>query len=535
MPKPVTILKGTVLLTGAGIIVKLLGAAYRIPLARLIGAEGIGLYQMAYPIYLIFLALSNGGIPIAISRIIAVERARGHHAGIRRIFRAAFFLMACLGLLSAGGMILAARWLAQNVVADPRAIYPMWALAPAILMMSLMSAFRGYFQGWQDMGPSAVSQIVEQFVRVAVALILATLFLKLGIEHASAGAAFGATAGGTAGLVYLGIIYWRNRRRRPPPQETEKAPPYAVVIARLIKFAVPISLAVILMPLLQTFDSIIVPNRLQGIGYTMRQATALLGILGNSWAILYLPMIVTTAMASNLVPAMAGLKARLKTNQAREELHAKIGDGFRLALIYLVPVAVLMHLQGGSIYRIVYSSGGIEILSWFAPAALFLGIQGVSAGILQGLGRPHLPLVNFCFGAVCKVAVTYLATGWPGLNLAGAALGTVCGAAVTALLNYAAIKRLVPLTLPAKGAVWLAGAGMYLGCFYLKRALTMPYFWEFVMVCGAGLLGYLGLLALLGGITSRDREVIAKVITRRRHSDGNRAHQKTGRKSGAIG
>ena len=524
MPKPLTILKGTVLLTGAGIIVKLLGAAYRIPLARLIGAEGIGLYQMAYPIYLIFLALSNGGIPIAISRIIAVERGRGNDATIRRIFRAAFFLMACLGILSAGGMIGTARWLAGNVVADPRAIFPMWALAPAILMMSLMSAFRGYFQGWQDMGPSAVSQIVEQFVRVAVALILATLLLPAGIEHAAAGAAFGATAGGLAGLLYLSIIYWRSRRLEVRQGKTTLRPvgkpiPYPKIMARLIKFALPISLAVILMPLLQTLDSVIVPNRLQGIGYTVRQATSLLGILGNSWAVLYLPMIMTTAMASNLVPAMAGLKA----NSTRWDLTVKIGEGLRLALIYLVPVTVLMSQEGSSMYRIVYGAGGIEILNWFAPAVLFLGLQQVSAGILQGLGRPHLPLVNFCCGAVVKVAVTYAATGWPGLNLAGAALGTVCGAGTTAILNYAGIKRLVPLTLPGKAAAWLAGCGMYLICLYLQRMLTLPYFWEFLIVSGVGLLGYFGFMVLLGGITSRDREIIANVITKRRHTDGDRA------------
>jgi stage V sporulation protein B len=517
-----SILKGTALLTGAGLIVKLMGAAYRIPLARLIGAEGIGLYQMAYPIYLIFLSLSTAGLPIAISKIIAEETAQGNMAGQRKVFRGAVVLLFLLGLLGSAGMALAAPWLAGKVVADPRAVYAMWALAPAIFFMSMMAAFRGYFQGRQDMLPSAASQIAEQIIRVSVALILAVLLIKNGIEHAAAGAAFGATAGGVAGLIYLMATYFRKRRFASKSITARQAGKsidsskaidsnqLLPVIGRLVRLALPISIAVILMPLLQTLDSIIVPSKLQSIGYTVKQATSALGILGNSWAVLYLPMIVTGAINTNLVPVIAatnvaGMKRLLINN---------VQDGLRLASIYLIPVAVIFYLCGSWIYRVIYGMSGVEVLSWFAPAVIFLGMEQVTAGILQGLGRPNLPLMNFTIGAIIKITVTFVCTGWPGLNLAGAALGTVCGAGLTACLNLTAVKRLVGLKLTFLPVTILSGVVMLLGGWYLKRMLHLYFIWELLLVGFGGVVIYFIILWITGGIKVEDLEEVSRYFNR---------------------
>jgi stage V sporulation protein B len=513
MKGKVSIVKGTALLTGAGLIVKLMGAAYRIPLARLIGAEGIGLYQMAYPIYLIFLSLSTAGLPIAISKIIAEQTATGNTSGLRNVFRGAMLLMLLLGLWGSLSMAVAAPWLASSVVVDARAVYAMWALAPAIFFMSMMAALRGYFQGQHNMGPSALSQIIEQIVRVAVALILAILLLENGIEHAAAGAAFGATAGGVAGLIYLFIIYFRRRWNtkesisfpgRFGAADSQKLLP---VISRLVKLALPISIAVILMPLLQTLDSIIVPAKLQSIGYTIRQATSALGTLGNSWAVLYLPMIVTGAINTNLVPVIAAFNAA----GGKKLLTGNIRDGLRLAVLYLVPVAVIFFLCGSSIYRIIYGAGGIEILSWFAPAVLFLGLEQVTAGILQGLGHPSLPLINFLAGAIIKVAVTFVTTGLPGLNLYGAALGTACGAGVTASLNLAAVKRLVEVKLTFLPAALLGGVTMLIVGLYLERVLHLYFIWEFLLVGFGSVVIYFIILWITGGIGVQDIEKLFKI------------------------
>ncbi|MCL6590668.1 MAG: polysaccharide biosynthesis protein [Firmicutes bacterium] len=497
------------LLTGAGLIVKLLGAAYRIPLARLIGAEGMGLYQMAYPVYLIFLSLSTAGIPIAISKMVAEQAAQKNLSGMKQIFKAAFILLTLLGITGALAMLLSSSWLASRIVADSRAVFAMWALAPAIFFMSLMSVFRGYFQGQQQMGPSACSQVVEQIVRVAVSLILASLLLKSGVEHASAGAAFGATAGGGAGLLFLIIIAFKKKvinlklsPLKPPP---EKLLP---VIKKLLRFTLPIAAAVIIMPLLQALDSIIVPSKLQSIGYSVKNATSMLGILGNGWAVLYLPMIVTGAIATNMVPAIAASRKPI----VKPELQAKIQQGIRLATIYLIPVAVLLFLHGETVYHIIYGVKGIEIINWLAPAVFFLGIEQVTAGVLQGLNKPQRPLVNFIMGAMVKVMVTLVATGLPGLNLAGAAIGTVCGSGLTATLNLLSIKRLIPVKLDFMGASLLAGIFMLAGSCYFRRFLHFSGLFEFFGLGLASAIFYFLILWIMGGIRINDLEVINQVM-----------------------
>ncbi len=503
-----SIVKGTALLAGAGLVAKVLGAGYRIFLARLIGNEGIGLYQMAYPIYLIFVSLSTAGVPIAISRIVAEKLAAGDQAGTRRVLRASFVLLLGLGLGSALAMGSSARWLAGNVVVDSRAVYAMWALTPAIFFMSLMAVFRGYFQGWRQMTPSALSQIVEQAVRVSVALILAILLLPKGVEHAAAGAAFGATMGGLAGLIFLSWTFWRKRSGLRSRQRTDHTDSYRSIMKKLIRYTLPISLAVILAPLLQGIDSVIVPARLQSIGYTTSQATTCLGMLGNAWAVANLPLIVTAALSTNMVPAISGLLAKRRLGEAGDRIH----EGLRLAITYLVPAAVIVGVFGQNIYRILYGTPGVDILCWFAPAIIFLGLEQVTAGTLQGLGKPNLPLLHFLIGAVVKVLVTVTTTAWPGLNLAGAALGTIAGATVTAGLNLGAIHKLTRAPLPLNLAIVVGGSLMGSGCWYLQRYLNWGYLPEFAAGVAVGGVVYLGSLWLLGGIRRQDIEMVTGLI-----------------------
>lgn len=504
MNQPVSVLKGTVLLASAGFIVKIMGAVYRILLARLIGVEGIGLYQMAYPVYLVFLSLSTAGIPIALSKLIAEKEVQQDGAGVKTIFQGALVLLLLLGMSCSLIMGLSAHWLAERVLADQRAVFTIWALSPAIFFMSLLAVFRGYFQGKREMGLSAVSQIIEQAVRVGVAITLAICLVSRGVEQAAAGAAFGATAGGAAAVIYLILMQLGTSRLakvRVPFKQIKWA------IKRIVRFALPISVTVILMPILQTLDSVIVPLKLQSIGYTVQQATSMLGVLGNAWAVLYLPTIVTGAIASNLVPAVASLKAVGK----QESLRRKIEAGLRLGAIWAFPAAISFFWFGNSIFRLLYGLHGIELLSWFAPAVIFLGVEQITAGVLQGMGKPLRPLVNFTVGALVKIFVSLLSIGWPGLNLAGAALGTVCGSGVTASLNLFSLRGLVKVKMDFTPQL-CAGFIMLLVCGYLIKAVKINYILEMIIAGGGSLVVYLIGLRFLGGIKNSDLEVIGKLM-----------------------
>jgi stage V sporulation protein B len=203
-------LGGAAWLAAAGIVSKILGAAFRIPLARLIGSEGMGLFGMAYPLYTMILALSTAGIPVAISKLVAEKMALNESEGATAVFKVANrFLFISGTFFAVLTAVLAWIFVVGGVIRDPRALWPLLAIAPAVLLVAINSVSRGYFQGFQDMRPTAVSQVVEQLLRATTALALGYLLLPYGLEFATAGATFGAVTGS----IGAGVVLWSYRRR----------------------------------------------------------------------------------------------------------------------------------------------------------------------------------------------------------------------------------------------------------------------------------------------------------------------------------
>ncbi len=502
-----SILRGAFILSAAGIICKVLGAAYRIPLVRLIGDEGIGLYQMAYPIYLVFMALSTAGMPLAISSLVAERAALHDYLGMKRVLWLAFGTLGGLGALGGSVMALGARFFANHVAADPRAYPVILALAPAVPLMALMAALRGYFQGWQDMLPSALSQLIEQVIRVATLLILAVLLLPRGVEHAATGAAFGAAAGGLAGLFWLIRCYLR--RPLPVGRGGPAAPlGYWRGCWRLLRLSAPIAVGALLLPLMQAIDSIAVPTRLQAIGYDVSRATAALGQLGNAWAVIYVPITFTAALATSLVPAVAATWIR----QERPLAAARIGQALRTAVLLCLPAATGLSLMARDICLVLYgTASAAELLAVLAPAAFFLGLQGVCAGALQGLGRTVIPVRNFALGFLLKLCLTGILCSNPVLGPKGAGLSTVLGAALAACLSLIALGRRVGLPASLRGAFLKGGLATALMVLAINCAgclLPANPFLRLSLLLPLGLAVFSGGLWLFGGVEAKDVEVI---------------------------
>lgn len=192
------ILKGTAILGIAGIFVKILGAVFRIPLTALIGTEGMAYYGYAYPLYSLFLVIATAGIPVAISRMVSEKIAYNDFSGAQRVFRVSRWLLLAIGVFAFAVCFFGAELIAKYVSKDMGAVLPIKAIAPALIFVPVMSAYRGYFQGRQNMNPTAISQFIEQIFRVAVGLILASVMVAQGLEMAAAGATFGATVGSIA-------------------------------------------------------------------------------------------------------------------------------------------------------------------------------------------------------------------------------------------------------------------------------------------------------------------------------------------------
>lgn len=438
--------KGALILSLAGIISKLLGAVYRIPFARLVGDEGMGLYQMAYPFYTLILAVSTAGIPLAISKLVAERSNRKDAVGIQKVFRLSMALLLAFGLLTAAGLFMGAEYIAANILNEPRAALSLKAIAPAILFTSVMSTFRGYFQGFQTMTPTALSQITEQLIRVTTVFIAAFYLLPFGVEYAAAGATFGAATGGMAGLILLsGIYFWSKRKsnKRNLLSESLQSSEESnwSLVKQIVFLAVPISIGGLVLPLMQTMDTFIVPGRLQAAGFTTAEATGLYGQLsGMAGAIINLPFIITTALAASLVPAVADSIASGRPNAVK----GQFSTAMLLALIIVLPASVGLLVLAEPICMLLYNEPAAGIpLAWLAPTVLAVGLFQTSTGALQGMGRPVIPVISLIWGVILKGVLTYGLTAVPTLGIKGAALGTVIGFLVAAFRNLFVISKII--------------------------------------------------------------------------------------------
>jgi len=434
-------LKGALILTGATLIVRLLGIAQKLPLFWLLREEGVGIYNFPYAFYAILLAISSTGINIAISKLVAERLAAGDRPGAIRVFRVSRLAMTTLGVFTATALALVGRFLANNVHHDPRAALSYWVLAPAVFADTLQAAYRGFFQGLQNMRPNALSQVVEQIIRVIIMLSAAYILLgrtgDLGI--AAAGATFGSTAGAIGSFLLLSLIY-QTAVPRYFGQALREArlikEPVWPLVRRIFSYSIPISLAGMGLPMLMLADSALVSARLQAAGMSMGGATSNYGVLaGNAMPLVNLPTMLTGALFVTLVPAITESLFRGR----RDEILSRSRTALRVTLLFSIPAAVGMYLLAGGIVHLLR-------LQSQAPAAptevvvraltlglIFVTLQQTTSGILQGLGRNIVPVVNMFLGAALKAVLTYVLVFRIGVT--GAAYATAIGFALTTSLN----------------------------------------------------------------------------------------------------
>jgi len=484
-------IQGALILTVGGIISKLLGAAYRIPFANLVGNEGIGLYQMAYPIYIALLALSTGGIPVAVSIMVAERLSKEDRRGANRVLLTAVLLLGVLGLGLSVGLYMGSAFIADRLLYDSRAIYSLMFISPALFFTAVVSPLRGYFQGGQNMVPTAVSQVVEQLARVLTVFAGAYLFLPYGIEFAAAGATFGAVTGGAAALLVLIIFGYRTWSKGSEPTGLG----YLACVRRLGTLALPVCLGGLVLPLMQGIDAVVVPQRLQLAGYDVSGATALYGELtGMAGPLINLTGVVTTALAASLVPAVSTALGRGDSLL----LKRRVEDALRLAALICVPAAVGLVVLAEPISRALYNLPSMgQTLASLAPAAFFLGMHQALSGALQGMGKTGLPVRNLVLGACLKLGLTYYLTALPNWGVRGAAIGSVAGFALAAALNFWEVYILLPGGLQLSKLLLkptLAGTIMAVILLIMKNDLASDRFGGFILVAAGGFVYLLSLL-----------------------------------------
>ncbi|MGF6374972.1 stage V sporulation protein B [Clostridiales Family XIII bacterium PM5-7] len=444
-------IKGAAILGMAGIVIKFLGAIFRIPLTNWIGSDGMSYYGVAYTIYSALLVLSTAGIPVAISKMVSERIAVGEYKNAHKVFKVATAMLFVIGIVSFGVCYFGGEFIAE-MFGNKDAALAVKAISPALLFVPLFSSFRGYFQGRQNMNPTAVSEITEQVVRVAVGLYLAYTFWKsAGNIESAAGATFGASAGAIAGLGIIVIIYLLNRRviHRKIDTNIQRVEETSSLVKQIVYIAVPIIIGCEIMPMMTLIDTSIIMNRLQATGWTFAEAKSQYGLLsGFCSPLIAFPQIFTQAVAVSLVPAIA---AKFKVND-KQGVQDNIKLGYRTTMIMAFPCALGIFALAEPILWLLYSSqkasasDAVPTLMIMAVSVIFLAVTQTSVGVLQSIGKQMVPVKHLAIGCVGKVIVTYILVGIPELNIMGAAIGTMVAYFVALVLNNRTVKKLTGTT-----------------------------------------------------------------------------------------
>ena len=457
-------IQGAAVLAVAGLLVKILGAIFRIPLGNMIGAVGMAYYQPAYYIYNLFLVLATSGIPVAISRMVSERISCGQFYEADRVFKISRTLMLTIGCCSFVAVFFGAELFAElsNV---PNAALAVKAISPALILVPFMASYRGYFQGMQEMTPTAVSQFVEQFFRVAVGLTLAyTLFhsmmkaMQAGgsaftpEEAGAAGATVGAAAGAVGGLLVMLIVYYKNKGKIQQRIKNERKEHHIKresgksILKQIVVIAIPITIGAAVMPIVNIIDVAVVTNRLLASGWEQTVAEDMYGQLSSfCGALINFPQVMTQAVAMSLVPLVAAAFKQKDMPFLRENVES----GVRMAVIMGMPCAVGLFTLAEPILLLLYGSeqarasaiAAAPCLMVLSVGVVFLAIVQTLTGVLQGVGKQMIPVRNLVVGVTAKIIITWVLTAIPSINILGAATGTVCAYIIAATLDLKAVTK----------------------------------------------------------------------------------------------
>lgn len=526
--KKSTFFGGAAILAVSSILVKVIGAIYRIPLGNILPDEVMGDYNAAYNIYNLFLTISTAGLPVALSKSISEANALGRKNQVERIFRVAFTAFLTLGLISFFCMTVLAAPLAQYAISNPKAVNCIIALSPSVLCVCVMSAFRGYFQGHFNMMPTGVSQIIEAGSKLLVGLALAVFFMKqFGEFYGSVGAIIGVSFGSVVALVFIVVLYFRHRARRE--SAGDRSDPPGTIFVNLMRLAIPITLGSAATSIVTLIDTKLVNSQLttvfqkvdglllnpDGTGPALDAARSLYGIYSKTMSIYNLPFSMMVPLTACIIPAVSAALTR----RDRREAQLVSESALRIGLLVALPMGMGLFALGGPIMGLLFPAIDVDIagplLSVLGLASIFVALQLLCNSILQANNMVNLPIVAVIIGGIVKIIVNYTLVGNPEIRINGAPVGTLCCFIVVDLLEIFIIRRAIPKPPRVLRAVAkpLVASGVMAGAAWASYGLLHRFLGNALSTLGAigvGVLVYAVLVLVLGTITKEDLALMPK-------------------------
>lgn len=512
---------GVLILTITNLIVKAIGLMFKIPMNHIVGDDGMGYYNSAYTIYTFLYMISTAGLPTAVSIMVAESRAAGRIRQVKRVLHvslALFFLIGVVGMLV---MLLGAGPF-SSLIGAANTKYCIMALAPTLFFICISSALRGYFQGYQSMFPTAVSQLIEAVCKLGVGITLALYAIRMEqpIYIVAAYAAVGLTIGAALGMMFLTFskLFFKEKQYDAEYVAVsgidDTVLPQRTLLKRLVIVALPITVSASVMSLTNLIDTAIVQQLLQSTGLTQEAATSLYGNYTSLAVPMFnLPPVLIYPISYSIVPLLSAAKKRGDHERCRLVMESSM----RVSMLIGIPCGLGLATLSRPILSLFYRASSVELatplLTLLAPSTAFICILSVTNAILQANGHERKPLISMLTGACVKIVTNFFLIQFIGMK--GTPISTfLCYLTVTIMNLYFVHKHVgvMPKLSGLFGKPLLAGIACAAAAFF-SYALLHGYIGDkiatFAAICLAALV-YLVLIFLIRGVSGEDVKLLPK-------------------------
>lgn len=521
------LVQGTIL-AAAGVITKIIGAVYRVPLVGILGDKGVGYYGVAFQIYAIALTLTSYSLPVAVSKLVSARVAVGEYKNAYKVFRGALAFAITVGGTAALIIFFGAGFISKHIMAMSMSVYALRVLAPCILIVAILGVFRGFFQGNGSMMPTAISQIIEQIINAIVSIGGAYVLLKAGRAvgktrgDSSYGEAYGA-AGGTLGtvvgalaallfVIFIYFAYHKIVKRRMKRDRSKHKETYQQIFKVLLLTTAPVILSATVYNICGVIDNAMFGKIMAAQGHKESEYAALLGIISGKYdTLINVPLAFSSAIASAMMPSIvAAVQSR-----SRKQLHNKIELFSRFTMVVAIPSAVGFMVLAKPLLDLVFFTEDNKLaavtLQLGALSVIFYCLSTITNAALQGMDRMMTPVYSAAIALVVHVVALFIMMVVFKWGIYAVVLSKIVFSVTACILNAYALRKYAGFVQEKKKSFIIPTiAAVIMGIV----ALTVHLFFELFL--GTHIATLIALLAavavygtaiiLLGGLTESEMQ-----------------------------